>query len=101
MSTAPTALKAVSANTTGAFLDFTDFHEDWTLVVEIAGTVSAFSVQFQGSLDGTDTFSLGTAITAAGDQSVTGKPCRFVRAVLSGYTGTGTVTAKVAHGSGT
>jgi hypothetical protein len=99
MGTIATALNAVSANVTGPWIDWTDAHEDYTLEVITAGTVSAFSVQFQGSIDKTDTFSLGSAITTVSDASVTGKPCRYIRAVLSGYTGTGTVTARVARGA--
>lgn len=62
-----------------------------------AGTVSAFSVQMQGSLDGVNFVNAGTAITAAGVTRITGVgPFRFVQAVLSGFTGTGTLTVTLA-----
>lgn len=94
-----TCLKAVTANTTGATLDAGDLRDEAAVQVETTGTVSAFSVQFAQSLDGTNWVNLGAAITAVtGLTLATSVFGRYFRAVLSGYTGTGTVTAKIAVG---
>ena len=89
-------LNAVSANGTGPVTDIGegDVTDRVSVQVIIAGTVSAFSVQVQGSLDGTNFANIGSAISAAGLSALSSPPpCRYFRAVLSGYTGTGTVTA--------
>jgi hypothetical protein len=94
-----TALSAVSANVTGATLDAGDLRDEVAVQVETAGTVSAFSVQFQASVDGTNWVSAGSAVVAVTAETVlSGILARYFRAVLSGYTGTGTVTAKIAVG---
>jgi hypothetical protein len=94
-----TLLNAVNSNQTGAWFDAGRLVEELALEVSISGTVSAMSVQFQGSLDKSETANVGTAITAHGAATATG-PWRYFRAVLSGYTGTGTVTAKLGFAAG-
>jgi len=92
-----TALNAVSANTTGTALDAGDLRDEAAIEVRTSGTVSAFSVQFQQSLDKVAWANLGAAVTAVTAETVlTSVLGRYFRAVLSGYTGTGTVTAKIA-----
>lgn len=92
-----TALNAVSANTTGAALDAGDLRDEAAVEVQTSGTVSAFSVQFQQSIDKTNWANLGAAVTSVTAETVlTSVFGRYFRAVLSGYTGTGTVTAKIA-----
>ena len=95
-----TLLNAVSANGTSAVEDAGDVKDEVAVYVETAGTVSAFSVQFSGSLDGVNFLNVGSAITSAtAGTAVTGLPLlRYFRAALTGYTGTGTVTAKIAFG---
>jgi hypothetical protein len=94
-----TALAAVSANTTGAALDPGGLRDEAAVEVQTTGTVTAFSVQFQQSLDKTNWANLGSAVVAVTPETVlTSVMGRYFRAVLSGYTGTGTVTAKIALG---
>jgi hypothetical protein len=92
-----TALNAVSANVTGPALDAGDLRDQVSAEVETSGTVSAFSVQFQASLDEANWVSIGSAITSVTAGTVlSGVLARYFRAVLSSYSGTGTVTAKLA-----
>ena len=110
-----TLLPAVSANGTGTAFEADDVRDEITMEVIIAGTVSAFSVQLQGSIDGTDWFSMGIPVTSAGaagadigpvTQSTgvlalsSGVLAQYFRAALASYSGTGTVTAELAFGAG-
>lgn len=92
-------LSAVSANTTGAWMDAGELKEELSLQVETTGTVSTMSVQLQGSLDKTGAVNLGSPLTSPGGIEASG-PFRYFRAVLASYTGTGTVTAVLGFGSG-
>lgn len=94
-----TLLSAVSANTTGAWMDAGELKEELALQVETTGTVSAMSVQLQGSLDKVGSVNLGSPVTAVGGIEATG-PFRYFRAVLASYSGTGTVSALLAFGGG-
>lgn len=93
-------LQAANANVTGATVDSHTISDDMALEVVTAGTVTAFSVQLQGSEDGTNWMSIGTASTVVGTTGFTGTsqppPFRYFRAVLSGFTGTGTLSATLA-----
>ena len=95
-----TLLNAVSANGAGPVVDAGDLKDEFTLFAEITGTVSAFSIQFTGSEDGTHFFNLGSAITAVTAGTTVASPplARYLQATLSSYAGTGTVVAKVAYG---
>jgi len=95
-----TLLSAVSANTTSAVADAGDVKDEVSIFVETAGVVSAFSIQFSASLDGVNFFPAGSAVTAVtAGTAVTGLPlARYFKAALTGYTGTGTVTAEIAFG---
>lgn len=93
-----TLLNAVSANGTGPVADLGggDISDDVSIDVFTAGTVTTFSVQVQGSVDGTNWTPLGSAIVAAGLTKPANIPaCQQFRAILSSYTGTGTVTVEL------
>lgn len=96
-----TILSAATANVTGAGFDAGDLKDGAALEVATAGTVSAFSVQLQGSLDGTNWFSIGSPLTTATTSGESaGFLARWFRAVLSGFSGTGTVTARIGFEAG-
>jgi hypothetical protein len=72
-----------------------------TLQTTFTGTVTALTVDLEGSLDGTSWFQLGEKIFSAGELTakaallhVTDKLVNHVRANITTYTGTGSVTAK-------
>jgi len=92
-------LNAVSANTTGPVVGFGSVYGNLTLVVSSSGTVSAFSVQLSGSNDSATWESIGSAVTSttAGTSVGTGILFQYFQAVLSGYSGTGTVTVELAY----
>lgn len=92
-------LNAVSANTTGPVVGFGSVYGNLTLVVSTSGTVSAFSVQLSGSNDSATWESIGSAITSttAGTSVGSGILFQYFQAVLSGYSGTGTVTVELAY----
>src|ERR1700691_1122958 len=94
-----TLLAAVSANGTGPSVDFGTVYGDFTLEVETSGTVSAFSVQVLGSVDGVNWEDIGAAITSvsAGETIGSGVLLQYVQATLSGYSGSGTVTVELAY----
>jgi hypothetical protein len=93
-----TLLNAVSANTTGTPVYTGRLSDTFTAEVTTSGTVSAFSVQVQGSLDGETWGDIGSAITSATAGTSIGSGAQFssFQAVLSGYSGTGTVTCLLA-----
>jgi hypothetical protein len=93
-------LNAVSANTTGPVVgDIGGPYGNLTVEVSTTGTVSAFSVQVLGSLDGLNFEDIGSAITAttAGTSIGTGVLFQYFQATLTGYSGTGTVTCELAY----
>jgi hypothetical protein len=95
------SLTAVSATGGGAALDGLVTRTVGTMVVVSSAGVSAGSVQAQGSLDGTNWFSLGSAVSTSTASTVftpvvvTGAAFRFIRAnVATAITG-GTISATV------
>jgi hypothetical protein len=92
-------LSAVSANTTGPAVNTGAVQDNLTIQVTTTGTVSAFSVQLQGSLDGVAYENVGSAISSVTDaESIgTGVLLQWFQAVLTGYSGTGTVTCELAY----
>jgi hypothetical protein len=92
-------LNAVSANVTGPAVNTGAVQDNLTIQVTTTGTVSALSVQLQGSLDGVAYENVGSAITEATDaESVgTGILLQWFQAVLTEYSGTGTVTCELAY----
>ena len=97
-----TLLNAVSANGTGSPVYTGRLSDTFTAEVTTSGTVSAFSIQIQGSIDGVTWGNLGSAITAttAGTSIGTGVLFSSFQAVLSGYSGTGTVSCTLAFSLG-
>src|ERR1022692_2577343 len=95
-------LNAVSANTTSGVLNTSGVFSTITLQAYTTGTVSAFSVQLQGSLDGVNFENVGSAVTAVtfGKDVSTGALLQYFQAVLTGYSGTGTVTCALAYSLG-
>ena len=94
-----TLLNAVSANTTGPVAGLGTPYGNLTLAVSTTGTVSALSVVLQGSNDGFNFEAIGSAITSAtaGTSMGSGVLFQYFQAVLSGYSGTGTVTVELAY----
>lgn len=96
-----TILVAATANVTGPAFDAGDLKSGLTLQTATTGSVSAFSVQLQGSLDAASWVALGSPQTTATTAGVsTSTLARYFRAVLSGFTGTGTVTVKLGFTAG-
>lgn len=96
-----TILVAATANVTGPAFDAGDLKSGLTLETITTGSVSAFSVQLQGSMDGASWVALGSPQTTATTAGVsTSTLARYFRAVLSGFTGTGTVTVKLGFTAG-
>jgi hypothetical protein len=63
-------------------------HRSFTFQKTITGVFSALVVNFEGSVDGINWFQLGTdATTAAGATVCVDKPCRYVRANVTTFTG--------------
>jgi hypothetical protein len=90
-----TLLDAVTTTGAGPSRDLGDLRDEIAVQVETTGSPT-FSVQFQGSLDGENWFSLGSAITSpTAGTAVTGELARYVRADLTALSG-GTLTAAVA-----
>jgi hypothetical protein len=108
-------LNAVSANVAAAAAPVIDTGAetvDYDMAVIAAGTVTAYSVQLQGSHDKVNWFNIGFPMATGGTLSTTVGPVtqatgpiatsgggggtgpyRYFRASLAGYTGTGNVTA--------
>jgi len=99
MSGTTTLLSAVSANGTGTPFNTTGLQDELTLEVSVSGTVTAFSVQLQGSVDGVTYGNVGEAVLSptAGVNVSTGVQYQYFQAVLAGYQGTGTVTCVLAY----
>ncbi len=96
------SLTAVSATGPGTALDGVVARQNATMVVVSSAGVSAGSVQMQGSLDGTNWFSLGSAVSTTTASTVfppvatTTPPTRFVRANVATVITGGTISATVA-----
>lgn len=95
-------LNQSALNTVGGYLDLGTCQPNHTLVVTSGAAVSAGAVQLQGSLDATNWFNLGAAVTTNAASTtftpivVTNQPVRFLRATITtGITG-GTISAVVA-----
>ncbi len=74
-------------NVTGATFDSGDLHDTATLQVAIAGTPSAWTIIWQGSLDGVTWEPVGAAVSATGAvgspaASFTGTTATFLFAVM-------------------
>lgn len=97
--TASSTLAAVTTNATGATVDLGCARDSITVVAVASGSPTAGTLTLELSLDNV-TFVSSTAtasITAAGTYAIfsTGRAARYVRASLSGLTGTITLTANI------
>lgn len=92
-------LSGATANVTGPAVNLSDgdISDDLSLDVFTAGTVSAFSVKVQGSIDGVNWADVIAAVTVVGltKPSSVPAPCTMWRAVLASYSGTGTVSVNL------
>jgi hypothetical protein len=92
---------ASAVNTVGAVADAGEVRANSAMVVVTSAGVTAGAVQLQGSLDATNWFPLGAAVTTNAASTVfpvfvASSPTRYVRAkVTTAITG-GTVNAQVA-----
>ena len=98
-----TLLNAATSNTTGPVLGLGQVYGTLTVSVTTTGTVSAFSVQLLGSNDSVNWENVGSPVTSAtaGASIGTGVLFQYFQATLSGYSGTGTVTCRLAYSLGT
>jgi hypothetical protein len=98
------SLSAVSATGAGTVLDGVVIRPNAVLVVTTSSGVSAGAVQLQGSLDQTNWFPIGSAVTtsAASTTTVASSTSAFARYLRAAVTTTitgGTVTATIGlHG---
>ena len=97
-----TLLNAASGNTTGPVLGIGSPTGTLTIAVSTTGTVSAFSVQVQGSLDSMNWENIGSPVTSAtaGASIGSGVLFQYFQALLNSYSGTGTVTCRLAYSLG-
>lgn len=100
-----TSLSAASTVSAGTALDGVVVRPNAVMVVNSSAGVSAGAVQLQGSLDGTNWFSLGSAVSTTTASTVfapvveTGAYVRYVRAAVTTAITGGTVSATVGlHG---
>jgi hypothetical protein len=94
------SLTAVSATGGGTALDGLAGRTTAVIAVTTSAGVSAGSVALQGSLDGTNWYALGSAVTTSAASTttaviVTGTAARFVRANAATTITGGTVSASV------
>lgn len=97
---AMTSLSAAAANGAGTAFDLGVAHKNFALQVTEGGTVTTGVVTLEGSVDGTNYFTLGISYDAAVDTSgdikwTADRPVIFVRANLTVLTGGGNVTATI------
>jgi hypothetical protein len=86
---------AVATGASPAF-DLVRPHRTFTFEKNIAGVFTVLVVNYEGSMNGTTWYQIGTdnAITAAVSFAVD-KPCRYVRANVTTFTGGTSVTVGV------
>jgi hypothetical protein len=97
------SLTAQSAlNTVGAVMDNGGCFSNHTMVVTSSAGVSAGAVQLAGSLDGTNWFNLGSAVSTSTASTtfapvvISNQPVRYLRTQITTAITGGTVTAVVA-----
>jgi hypothetical protein len=96
-----TLLAAASQNQASGTFDAGTPQSSCSLQVTVAGSPS-FSVQLQGSADAIAWAAVGSPLTSAATSSLTPSPAaRYFRAVLSGFTGPGSITALLGFTAGT
>ncbi len=73
---------------TGVGFDLRRIHRTFTFMKTITGVFSALVVNYEGSMDGNNWYQIGTDnTTAAGATFIADKPCRYVRANITTFTG--------------
>lgn len=86
-------LNAVTGTGAGLAYNLYDVYRSFTFYKQVSGGFAALVVNYEGSLDGTNWFQIGTDnSTTAGATFVTDKPCTFVRANVATFTGGTSVT---------
>lgn len=80
-------LNAATGTGAGAALNLYDTHHIFTFYKRVTGVFTALALSYEGSLDGTNWFQLGTDnTTGAGVTFVVDKPVRYVRANVTTFT---------------
>lgn len=91
-----TILNAASAIVTGPTLNLYNTYPTFTFMKRIAGTFTALTVNYEGSLDSFAWFQIGTdASLTAGATFVVDKPCRYIRASITAFTGSASPSVSV------
>lgn len=81
-------IQAQTANGSSAAVDLQAPARTFAFQSVVTGTPTSFTNTYEGSLNGTNWYTLGTSTATAGDaQFVVDKPARYVRATLSALTG--------------
>lgn len=81
-------MTTLTANGSTDSVNLDGSHRTFTFQSVITGTPTSFTLTYQGSLDGTNWFTLGTTTATAGEATfVVDKPAQFVRATLSALVG--------------
>ena len=81
-------MTTLSANGSTGVINLDGVHRTFAFQTVVTGTPTSFTLTFQGSLDGTTWYTLGTSTSTAGEaQFVVDKPAQYVRATLSALTG--------------
>jgi hypothetical protein len=78
----------LSANGSTDAVNLDGVHRTFAFQTVITGTPTSFTLTYEGSLNGTNWYTLGTTTSTAGEGTfVVDKPAQFVRATLSALTG--------------
>lgn len=81
-------MTTLSANGSTDAVNLDGTHRSFVFQTVVTGAPASFTMTFQGSLDGTNWYTLGSSTATAGEaQFVVDKPAQFVRATLSALTG--------------
>jgi hypothetical protein len=95
----PTRIQdAITGNGNGKPANFGGIFSTFTFVKNVVGVFTTLSVDYQGSLDGTNWYALASTDTGLtpGVTFVVDKPSIWVRAVVSNFAGGTSVTVDVA-----
>lgn len=83
-----TLLNAATGTGAGSSSNLFSAYATFTFYKRVVGTFTALVVNYEGSLDGTNWFQLGTDSTLVATATfVVDKPCRYVRANVTSFTG--------------
>lgn len=88
------SLKTATGIDTNRIIALDRVCRSFTMYKTVNGVFSALAVALEGSIDGTNWFTLGTDNTVvAGPTHVVDKPCLFIRANVTTFTGGTNVSA--------